>query len=120
MLFLAAFALIFALIAIRRAIPILVGSAIGLATWTATRDAGATAMSSIAGLIVSSWLLDVASQRAETRSVTIAAEMTVGALGAATLSAMIAHGLNGNVVWVAVAAAIGAAGVVARWRQLAF
>ncbi|NDC57675.1 MAG: hypothetical protein EBZ50_02365 [Alphaproteobacteria bacterium] len=120
MLFLAAFALIFALVAIRRAIPILAASAVGVATWATTHDVGATAMSSISALIVACWLLDVASRHTETRAATVALEMTVGAFGAAVFAAMIAHGLNGNVAWVSIAAAIGAAGIVARWRQLAF
>jgi len=120
LLILSAAALLLAHISIRRAAPLLMSALIGHATWTATRDLGATAASATSALMLGCWVLDAASRRPKTRPITVAVEMTAAALWAGFIAASIAHALHGNVVWITHAVAIGAAAIVASWRKVAF
>lgn len=120
MVFLAAFGLIVAIIAIRRALPILCSAATAWLTWSLTQDVAAAFVASIAALLVASWLLDAAANHARFRRLTIGAEIGTAAVIAGGLALTIVGSQGPGVAWIVVGSMLAAMAIVARWREFAF
>jgi len=120
MVWIAGLALVVALVAVRRALPILCAAALAWLAWSATHEVATAGVASIGTMLTACWLFDAATPSGITRTLTVGAEIVAAAFVAGGLAFLIAGGPGPTAAWIVGGAAIAAIAIVMRWRELAF